>query len=63
MRERQQGRVCSTGVQQSQAQSMAWEDSAGMNPRGKGPSPAAGGVWAGHGSNHRISSQSCLQGF
>lgn len=32
-------------------------------PQGKGPSPTAGGVWAGHGSNHCISGQSCLQGL
>lgn len=34
-----------------------------MSPRDKGPSPTSGGAWAGHGSNHCISSQSCLQGF
>lgn len=30
---------------------------------GKGPSPTARGVGTGHGSNHCISSQSCLQGL
>lgn len=44
-------------------QRMARQDGGAMTSRWKEPSPAAGGVGAGHGSNHRVSSQSCLQGL
>lgn len=63
-RERQWGRARGARAQQSQGAASTEDGMGGWcshEPGGGGPSPTARGVGAGHGSNHRVSSQSCFQ--